>query len=187
VAVIGNLRDSEKYSQDNGQSPAVLSLKIMKAIGLIVLLLLPTPVYGITAPNGKNRNVSLKLTAAVDWRTDCAVNVYFVQNMFSVSERLMVWSALKTWSQRAKKKGREISFVPAGDTGGLIDCVDCLTIARSVYSVEQISQRASFNALRQDGTGRLISAWIGFQRAGNQMDLKTVMLQTLERGLSSPG
>jgi hypothetical protein len=158
----------------------------MKATRLIIILLVLVPLYGLTAASSKDRKVNFKPSAVLDWRTDRVVNVYFVRNMFTVNERQMVWNALETWTQMAKKKGRELSFVAAGETGGLIDCADCLTIARSGYTTERMSQRASFNALRQDETGRLISAWIGFQHTGDQIDLNVLMLQALERGLSLP-
>lgn len=113
------------------------------------------------------------------------VSVYFVQNMFTADEKQMLWNALETWTQRAKKKGLQISFVLAGETGGLIDCVGCLTIARQGFATYGTRQRVSFNALRQDDKGRLISAWIGFERAtATEIELRTLMLQALERGLA---
>jgi hypothetical protein len=154
----------------------------MKAFCLIVILLLLVPAYGARAAL-TDRNDNLRESAAY-WPEDFVVHVYFVQNLFTAGEKQLLWNAMETWSQRAGKKGLAISFVLAGETGGLIDCVGCLTIARQDLAAGGTRQRVSFNALRQDQTGKLISAWIGFDRAtASQLDLRTLMLQALERGL----
>ena len=161
----------------------------MKASCLVVIFLLLLPAHGVNAVRIEGRNTNLRQSSpAAYWPEDSVVSVYFVQNVFTADERQMLWNAIETWTQRAKQSGLEISFVLAGETGGLIDCAGCLTIARQAVATHPTRQRVSFNALRQDETGRLISAWIAFERTTtSQKDLKLLMLQALERGLEPTG
>ena len=161
----------------------------MKAFCLLLILLLLFLAYGVRAGTIGSRNVDVRPSSPVaSWPEDGVVNVYFVQNMFTADEKQVLWNAVETWTQRARKKGLQISFVLAGETGGLIDCVGCLTIARQGFATREARQRASFNALRQDDKGKLISAWIGFERAtATARELRTLMLQALERGLALSG
>jgi hypothetical protein len=121
----------------------------------------------------------------VTWLGGGEVSVYFVRNSFSLVERQLLWQALETWAQKERKKGRQINFVPSGETGGLIDCAGCLTIATQAASAYASRQRVSFNSLRHDEAGRPISAWIGFEAdASTTSNLRPLMLQALERGLA---
>jgi hypothetical protein len=166
------------------QPPA---LDIMKPFCLLVVLL-------ILAPSGRaetivghsvNRSVS---SPVASWPEDCVVRVYFVEHMFTAEEKKLLWGAIETWTQRAKQKSSPVRFVLAGETGGLIDCVGCLTIARQGLATHGTRQRVSFNALRQNNEGRLISAWIGFERAPTtDIELKNLLFQALERGLTLRG
>lgn len=158
----------------------------MKAFYLVVILLLLFPGYGARTGTIEDRNVDLpRSSPAAYWAENCVVSVYFVRNIFTADEKQLLWNAIETWTLSAKKKGLQISFVRAGETGGLIDCAGCLTIARQVFATDRTRQHVSFNALRQDDKGRLISAWIGFERTtATEIALRTLMLQALERGLA---
>lgn len=157
----------------------------MKAPYLVVILLLLLPAFGGRAGTIAGRSVKTHPSVIASWPEECEVNVYFVENMFTAGEKQLLWNAIETWTRGAKKKGFQITFVLAGETGGLIDCVGCLTIARQGLSTNGTRQRVSFNTLRQDHKGRLISAWIGFERATvTETELRTLMLQTLERGFA---
>lgn len=159
----------------------------MKTSLLVVLLLLLLPVCAVRAGRTKDRNVTVtQSSSAAQWPANSVVSVYFVQNMFTANEKLILWKAIETWTLRAKQSVPEISFVSAGETGGLIDCKGCLTIAKQGFVSYRIRQRVSFHALRLDGAGRLVSAWIEFERDGErQIDLKTLMIQALDRGFDS--
>jgi hypothetical protein len=78
----------------------------------------------------------------------------------------MLWTALETWKERANQNGLEINFVLAGETGGLIDCMACLTIARQGWASEGSTPRVSFNVLRQNQTGHINLSldWSGTRR-----------------------
>ena len=158
----------------------------MKASYLLVILLLLLPAQ-VSAGRINNRNISPKQTPLVSyWQTNSVVNVYFVRNMFTSDERQVLWNAIEAWKQRANKSGLEINFVLAGETGGLIDCVGCLTIARQVLNVDVTKQHVSFNPLRQNHAGRLISAWIGVERVSTSpQSLKTLFYQAFESGLGT--
>lgn len=158
----------------------------MKVFLLAVVLLVLLPGEGARAERGEtSRSNRSGTTATAYWPPASVVNVYFVHDVFTDAERQTLWEAIEAWTETARKMDLEISFVDAGDTGGLIDCASCLTITRQGMDINRLSQRVSFNALRQDGTGRLISAWIGFERtAKSPLALKTLMYQALQRGLA---
>jgi hypothetical protein len=125
-------------------------------------------------------------SATAYWPSASVVNVYFVHDVFTSGERQTLWEAMGAWTETVRKMGSEIRFVAAGETGGLIDCAGCLTITRQGLDINRFRQRVSFNALRQDEAGRLISAWIGFGRApANPQALRTLMQQALERGFAT--
>lgn len=159
----------------------------MKASSLFIILLLLFPAYGVCAGRVNDPNVNPKQSSSAGrWPTDTVVSVYFVRNVFTAEERLMLWNAIEAWKVKANKSGLEINFVLAGETGGLIDCVSCLTIARQGLVTEITKQRVSFNPIRQNQTGRLISAWIGVERvSANPHSLNALMYQALERGLGA--
>jgi hypothetical protein len=159
----------------------------MKASCLIVILLFLFPAGGVRAGGVNDPNVNLKQLFSVDyWPRDCVVSVYFVRNMFTSDEKQMLWTAIQTWKERANQNGLEINFVLAGETGGLIDCMACLTIARQGLVSEGTRPRVSFNVLRQNQTGTLISAWIGVERViVSSQSLRTSVSKALERGLGT--
>ena len=139
-------------------------MKLMKASLIFILLLSLTAV----ARPERTRNSAFDFNlspAGANWPEDARVNVYFVRDMFSASERQTLREAMESWTKRG---GTGISFVFAGDTGGLIDCERCLTITRQGVSANGRGQRGPgtiFNPIRHDHAGRLVSAWIAFERS----------------------
>jgi hypothetical protein len=126
---------------------------------LIVCLLAPVfPSQFRTMARTSNELAPLLTTARA--RVDPAMKVYFVRGMFSPIQRQAVWEAIQQW-QSVKQPRGVISFVDAGETGGLIDCQGCLTVVRENRYTNRSQRRSSFNPLRHDDLGRLASAWIG--------------------------
>jgi hypothetical protein len=126
------------------------------------------------------------MSAAALWPSESTVNVYFVHNLFTAGEKQTLWEAIEVWMKTSGKMGSEMRFVHAGETGGLIDCAGCLTITRQGFDLNRYRHQASFNVLRQDQMGRLVSAWIEFERAPAKPErLRTMMHQALERGLGN--
>ena len=158
----------------------------MKASLFAVVLLLVLPVNGARAEQVEACSLNSSETPATAyWPSASVVNVYFVHDVFTSGERQTLWAAIEGWMETARKTGSDIRFVDAGETGGLIDCAGCLTIARQGFDLNRFRQRVSFNALRRDEAGRLISAWIGFERApASPQALRALMHQALERGLA---
>ncbi|MEK6280384.1 MAG: hypothetical protein AABN95_08540 [Acidobacteriota bacterium] len=112
------------------------------------------------------------------------MKVYFVSGMFSAEQRKALWDTMEKWKSSSRASGTRLRFVDLGDTNGLIDCQSCLTVVREEIYTSNPKRRSSFNRLRQDKTGRLISAWIGLDRtAHTTAGLRDLMLKALERGL----
>ena len=124
--------------------------------------------------------------APVSRVADSIIKVYFVSGMFSAEQRKALWDAMKYWKSSRKVAGVEIRFIDLGETSGLIDCQGCLTVVREQIYTSNPKRRSSFNRLRQDHTGRLISAWIGLdQSISTTAGLRDLMLKALERGLGA--
>ncbi len=169
------------------RSDVPVHIEIMKASLFIVTFLLSLSVNGAHAERVEACPSTLSGTSAnAYWPSASLVNVYFVHDVFTSSERQTLWEAIGSWTETAKKTGSGITFVDAGETGGLIDCAGCLTITRQGLDKNRFRQRVSFNALRQDQAGRLISAWIGFERAPEKPQvLTTLMYQALGQGFAT--
>ena len=113
------------------------------------------------------------------------INVYFVSGMFSAEQRKALWDAMHNWKS-SRKSVAQVTFVDVGETNGVIDCQSCLTVAREEIFTGSRKWRSSFNRLRQDHTGRLVSAWIGLDRTTNTTaGLRELMLKALERGFGA--
>ena len=114
------------------------------------------------------------------------IKVYFVSDMFSAEQRRALWDAMQNWTSSRRTAGAKITFVDLGETNGLIDCHSCLTVIREEIFTSNRKWRSSFNRLRQDHTGRTVSAWIGLDRtASSTAALRELMLKALERGLGA--
>lgn len=106
------------------------------------------------------------------------VKAYFVRGSFTSDEVQMLWRTLETWTSSVAPL--TIRFLNAGETGGLIDCLGCLTLTRQAVYTNDQKRQVSFNRLRGDQTGRLISAWIGFDSAiTDSQKLKRMLIQVL--------
>jgi len=51
--------------------------------------------------------------------------------MFTPEQRSTLFEAMTFWTIAAKRVGADIRFVDAGDSDGLIQCKECLTVTRS--------------------------------------------------------
>ena len=151
----------------------------MKASLIFILLLSLTAVARTEQTTNPSFNSSLS-SAGSHWPEGALVNVYFVREMFSAAERQTLREAMESWT---KGGGPGVSFVFAGETGGLIDCERCLTITRQGVTPDGPRQRVIVNVIRHDQTGRLLSAWIAFERSAPKAPaLRTLMLQALAGG-----
>lgn len=124
-------------------------------------------VHGATLPATKTEMVASDspTTLASDLREqDATVKVFFVRDMFTAEQRQALWNTLENWKQE-RQTNLTVRFLNGGETGGLIDCLGCLTLTKQEAATSKEKRRASFNRLRWDKTGRLVSAWIGFDRA----------------------
>jgi hypothetical protein len=151
----------------------------MKSSLIFILLLSMTAV----ARPERTTNSAFDLNpcpAIANWPEDARVNVYFVREMFSATERQILHEAMEDWT---KSDGPGISFVFAGESGGLIDCERCLTLTRQGIYADGDRQGVMFNVIRHDQTGRLLSAWIAFERSAlNPGALRILMLRALAGG-----
>ncbi|HKP44982.1 MAG TPA: hypothetical protein VJT50_00155 [Pyrinomonadaceae bacterium] len=118
------------------------------------------------------------------WAPDSEVKVHFVRGMFTPEQQNMLLSAMEFWTQAAHKAGAGVSFIYAGETGGVINCENCLTVTRRDVYHQDRKHYAFFNPLRQRPDGRLFSAWIDldFATTGPKA-LKGFMVHELGHGL----
>ena len=134
----------------------------MKTSLLLLILLLSS--YAVANSERKAESSSDHSSmAATFWPQDATVKVYFVRGLFTSEQRETLWRTLEALKQETETTSTN-RFLYAGETGGLIDCLGCLTLTRHDASANK-KQEASFNLLRMDQTGQLSSAWIGFDRA----------------------
>ncbi|HSS22413.1 MAG TPA: hypothetical protein VLL54_20240 [Pyrinomonadaceae bacterium] len=151
----------------------------MKTILLVGLIFFLT-----AAGAGSTRSSSATSFAVPCWPENTIVNVYFVRDLFSVVEKQTLQEAMTSWTSKPENRDAGISFTFAGESGGLVDCANCLTIARHGIAIERSKQRVAINALRQDNAGQLVSAWIAFERAADSpTTLRNKMLDVLQRSL----
>ncbi len=145
---------------------------------ILLLTLIPAALSGARSEARRTERSSVSNS----WPQDSTVKVYFVKNQFSAEQKVTLWEALESWSRKSSGTGSELRFLNAGDIGGLIDCAGCLTITREPAYTYDSRRRSSFNQLRQDGTGQIMSAWIGLASEATQPGtLKELLLKALER------
>lgn len=168
-----------------------MSEKVMKIpLLLLLLVLLPATAQVTSAQATSAQAMSAQITLpGTQWSRDAIVNVHFVRDVFTARERQTLQEAMESWA-RTTKTGDRIRFVFAEETGGLIDCARCLTIARQGVLRQGVSRdrqrkSVSFNVLRHDEAGRLLSAWIAFENSTSQSSLSTLMVRALEEGLGA--
>jgi len=117
--------------------------------------------------------------ASAFWPHDTTVTVYFVRGLFTVEQQQTLRQTLETWTTGEAKP--IIRFSYAGEAGGLIDCLGCLTLTRQELYTKSHKRSASFNRLRSDHTGHLISAWVGFDNSvTDPQKLRTLLVQVLD-------
>lgn len=162
----------------------------MKAILMVISLTALFLAFPSVASSDSAKRSNRGRLAQPLWVSNATVKVHFVQNLFTPAQREVLWQELVAWSRihnesnvGARMPG--VMFFDAGQTGGLIDCVACLTITRHQVLTNDPSHRASFNYLRRDHTGRLVSAWIGLDSgAKDPRVLRQLIHKALEQGLN---
>jgi len=157
----------------------------MKTPLLLLILLLSG--YAMATPEKKteSRASDRSSVASVLWPHDSTVKVYFVRDLFTSEQKQTLWRTLETWKQKAETSST-IRFLYAGETGGLIDCLGCLTLTKQKGYPGNHQHQASFNRLRGDQTGQLVSAWIGFDGAiTDSQKLSRLLVQVLGVGTPS--
>lgn len=148
-------------------------------LALIPLLFVHAAAFPETKSKAES-NYCLTTTAFGFWPPDSTVKVHFVRGLFTSAQKQILSDTLETWTQTAEATST-IRFSYPEETAGLIDCLGCLTLTRQKVFTDNSRRRASFNRLRGDQTGQLISAWIGFDSAlADSQKLRRVLLQTLD-------
>ena len=118
------------------------------------------------------------------WAPDAEVKVHFVRGMFTPEQQETLLSAMAFWTQAAHKIGAGVRFVYAGETGGVINCTNCLTVTRRDVYQQDKKHYAFFHPLLQRADGQLLSAWIDLDFATtNPQALKGFMVHELGHGL----
>lgn len=149
----------------------------MKTSLLVLILLLSSYAVANSARKAESTASDRSSVAAVLWPQDATVKVYFVRGLFTSEQREALWRTLETLKQETETSTNR--FIYAGETGGLIDCLGCLTLTRQ-QAYANNKRQASFNLLRVDQTGRLSSAWIGFDSAiTDSQKLRRLLVQML--------
>jgi hypothetical protein len=136
----------------------------MKTPLLILILLLSSYAVANSERRSESRASDGALMTSAFWPQDATVRVYFVRGSFTSEQRETLWRTLETLKQGTETIATN-RFMYAGETGGLIDCLGCLTLTRHKAHTNDSKRQASFNLLRVDQTGQLSSAWIGFDSA----------------------
>ena len=119
------------------------------------------------------------------WTPDSKVDVYFISGLFTADQRQAILDTM--YQETARTVGSAVTFNYAGETDGLIDCENCLTIARQSHAHHR-KGKTVINTLRKKATGNLISGWIEIGRETNSSaKLKEYVLEALRgaRGIAS--
>ena len=118
------------------------------------------------------------------WAPDAAVKVHFVRGMFTPEQQGTLLSAMAFWTEAAQKIGAGVGFVYAGETGGVINCENCLTVTRRDVYQQDKKHYAFFHPLQQRADGQLLSAWIDLDFATTNLQaLKSFMVHELGHGM----
>lgn len=118
------------------------------------------------------------------WAPDAEVKVHFVRGMFTPEQQGTLLSAMAFWTQAAQKMGAGVKFVYAGETGGVINCTNCLTVTRRDVFQQDKKHYAFFHPMLQRADGQLLSAWIDLDFATTSLAaLKGFMVHELGHGL----
>jgi hypothetical protein len=151
---------------------------------LIFVLIIPIAANGQHINQVCTTNLNAPPTSIYYWRPDTTVKVYFTRHMFTPEQRSTMFEAMTVWTVAAKRVGADIRFVDAGDSDGLIQCKECLTVTRSEVYKRDRKHYAFFNPLSWDRDGLLISAWIDLDVATTSLKaLRSFMAHELGHGM----
>jgi len=102
-----------------------------------------------------------------------------MRDLFTVEQRDAILETMHNSQGAARKIGLAVTFSFAGETDGLIDCENCLTVARQTNSHHRKGQTV-IHSLRRNDLGNLVSAWIEIDRLANsQATLRGYVLEAL--------
>ena len=102
-----------------------------------------------------------------------------MRGLFTEDQRQAVLETMHNSQESARRIGLAVTFKYAGETDGLIDCENCLTVARQSHAHHRKGQTV-IHSLRRNDLGNLISAWIGVDRQANsQATLRGYVLEAL--------
>ena len=151
---------------------------------LLIIALLFIPVAATQAQQACTTNRNSPPASNWYWAPDARVKVHFDRNMFTPEQQGTLLSAMAFWTEAAQRVGAGVTFVYGGESGGVINCENCLTITRrAVYQTDK-KHYAFFHPLRQRGDGQLSSAWIELDFATTSLQaLKGFMVHELGHGL----
>ena len=108
-----------------------------------------------------------------------------MRDVFTADQQQAILETMHNSQEAARKLGLAVTFNYAGETDGLIDCENCLTVARQSYAHHRKGQMV-IHSLRRNDLGNLISAWIEVDRQANsQATLRGYVLEAL-RGVQGP-
>jgi hypothetical protein len=153
---------------------------MMKTSIFALMLLLFVQVTTVTGKKTETGTGYCPVTLASVFKVpDSTVKVHFVRGLFTAEQKQVLWQTLETLAQPAQETSK-IKFLDGGETGGLIDCLGCLTLTRQDLHTKDARNKASFNRLRGDPAGQLTSAWIGFDSAiKDSQKLRGLLVQML--------
>src|SRR6185295_5728622 len=160
-------------------------MKLMKHLLLLLLVLLFIPVTSTSAQEKAcTTNRNSPPASNWYWAPDSEVKVHFVTGMFTPEQQSTLQSAMAFWTQAAARVGAGVKFVYAGETRGVINCDNCLTVTRRDVYQQDKKHYAFFHPLQQRRDGQLLSAWIDLDFATTSAPaLKGFMVHELGHGL----
>lgn len=155
----------------------------MKVTPLFLILLFT---FSFSWPKNITAHSRDPLATTANWPADSTVSVYFVSGVFTNAQTRIICETLDAWTETGKGRNSALRFVYAGQTRGLIDCQGCLTVSRHQAYVGK-PKRVSFEAIRYDEKGQLISAWVAFDNAvTNTQVLRELLLEVLDHRAGNP-
>lgn len=160
-------------------------MKLMKQLLLSIIVMLLIQVPSINAQKKAcTTNRNSPPASNWYWAPDSSVKIYFVTGMFTPEQQSTLLSAMAFWTQAAQLAGAGVQFVYAGETDGVINCENCLTVTRRDVYQQDKKHYAFFHPLQQRSNGQLLSAWIDLDFATTSAPaLKGFMVHELAHGL----
>ncbi|HWN11410.1 MAG TPA: hypothetical protein VNO50_19435 [Pyrinomonadaceae bacterium] len=151
------------------------------------LLTIPLLLICFAMVSGKEPKASSPTTiagrcASSFWKPDSKVDVYFMRGLFTADQRRAVLDTMHNSQENVRTIGLAVTFNYAGETDGLIDCENCLTIARQSHAHHRKGQTV-INSLRRNASGNMISAWIEIDRETNSSSRLREFIREALRGV----